>query len=185
MSDPILSAAAEKMQNAVEHLRDVFTRLNVGRANPALVEDLPVTAYGSTSPLKSLGSVSTPDASSIVISPWDRSIIADVEKAILAANLGITPQSDGVIIRISIPRPTEEKRRELAKVVREEAERARIAVRTARQDVHTRVKEGLKDDSLTEDDERGLEKKLQELVDRTNAEIEELAKKKEAELLTV
>ncbi len=184
MSD-LLHPTAEKMRNAVEHLRDVFARLNIGRASTALVEDIVIDVYGSMSPLKGIGNVGTPDASTIVISPWDRTNIPAIEKALLAANLGLTPQNDGVVVRLNIPKPTEEKRKELAKVVREEAERARIAVRAARQDLHTSMKEGMKDGSVTEDDQHSVDKKLQDLTDKTNAEIEELTAKKEHDLLSI
>lgn len=185
MAHPALKDAIVSMERAVEHLRDTLTKINVGRATTALVDDLLVEAYGAMTPVKGLASVSTPDASTLVIAPWDRSVLGAIEKAILASPLHLTPSNDGSVIRLNIPKPTEEKRRELSKLVREEAEQARISVRSARQDVHGQLKRQVQASEITEDDEHAIDKELQVAVDRVNARIEELATEKEKELLTI
>jgi len=185
MNDQLLEDAKRRMDQTLEHLEQTFMRLNVGRASTALVEDLPVSAYGSVTPLKGCASITVPDASSLAIAPWDRGLIAEIEKAIQASSLGLTPQNDGVVIRLNIPKPTEEKRRELAKNVREAAEQTRIAIRTVRQEVHAKHKEQQKAGEITEDDLRMLEKQLQHEVDRVNGRIEELSSEKENDLLKI
>lgn len=185
MSEQLVKGAADKMDQAVSHLEQSFKKIMVGRASSALVEDLPVSAYGSMTTIKGLASVSTPDASTIVISPWDQGLISEVEKAIADSDLGINPQNDGSAVRLNIPKPTEEKRVEVVKAMKEDAENTRISIRNIRQDVHASLKELEKSSDITEDDLHMYDKKLQQEVDRVNKHVDEMVKSKEEDLMTI
>ena len=180
-----LAKAHESFKKAIEHLKNEFARLQIGRASATLVESIPVEAYGQKQPLKSLASISVPDAKTIAIQPWDRSILQAVEKAIQLASLGLNPVNDGVLISINMPPMTEERRKELVKLVGKMAEDARISVRQIRGDAHSTFKTMKDSGDMTEDDLRLFEKKLQENVDAVNKDIEETAKKKEQDIMTL
>ncbi|MEK7523997.1 MAG: ribosome recycling factor [Patescibacteria group bacterium] len=180
-----IKAADAEFQKALTHLRTEFSRLQIGRASPALIEDLKVEAYGGFQPLKSLASVSVPDPRTLQIQPWDRNLLGAIEKGIQMANLGLNPVNDGKIIRLPMPPLTEERRKELVKVVHQMAESAKISIRTARGSAHSAFKTMEESDEITEDERRLSEKHLQEKVDVSNKEVEETAKKKEQEILTI
>lgn len=184
-SQDILHGANELMIKAVSHLKDEFSRLQVGRASASLVEEVRVDAYGSLQPLKSVASVSVPDAKTIQIQPWDRGLLTAIDKGIQMANLGLTPNNDGVVIRINIPPLTEERRKELVKVVGRYSEEAKIGVRNVRQDVNNTLNAMKKASEITEDELHGAMKELQVHVDHANKEIDEMAKKKEQDIMTV
>lgn len=169
----------------IEHLKQEFARLQIGRANPSLVEHISVEAYGTTQPLRSLAGITTPDARTIQIQPWDKSILQAIEKAIQTSGLNLPPVNDGVVIRINIPALTEERRKELAKVVGKIAEDAKIAVRSVRQQMNTKFKDMEKAKQMSEDELKIAEKKIQEKVDAYNKEIDELAKKKEQDIMSL
>lgn len=185
----MLDAELQQLQNDLDktlaHLRDEFSRLQIGRASVALVEQLEVEAYGVRQPLKTLATISVPDARTVQIQPWDRGNLGPIEKAIQRSDINISPVNDGVVVRLSIPSLTEERRRELTKVVHKLAEDARIAVRNARQKFHDTIREQEKAGGITEDDAKGLAKKLQDKVDSANQQIEEASKKKESDVMTV
>lgn len=182
--DHIKNAEAE-FQKALVHLKSEFARLQIGRASPALVEDIKAEAYGSLQPLKALASISVPDPKTLQIQAWDRNILGAIERAIQAANLGLNPVNDGRVLRIPMPPLTEERRKELVKVVHQMAENAKIAVRNSRGSSHGAFKVMFEGKEISEDERRLSEKHLQEKVDAVNKEIEEMAKKKEQDILTI
>lgn len=180
-----ISNAVNEFNKILTHLKDEFGRLQIGRANPALVENIPVMAYGSSQPVKALASINTPEPRVIMIQPWDKGLLAAIEKGIVGVGIGLNPVNDGVVLRINVPPLTEERRADLTKHVRKLAEDARISVRNARQDVHNKFKEMKADGEITEDDLHGNEKKLQLKVDEFNGNIDELTKVKEQDVMTV
>ena len=181
----VLSTADEAFQKALEHLKSEFSKLRIGRASAALVEDINVDAYGSSQSLKNVANISIPDAKTISIKPWDKSVMAAVQKAIQDSDIGLTPNNTGESILLNIPPLTEERRKELVKVVYKMAEEAKITVRTKRQDAMSKFKSMEKENEITEDDRKGAEKKLQEKVDTVNKEIEAAAKSKDEDVMTV
>jgi len=184
MEDLIQNAQTEFVR-IVDHLKSEYSRLQIGRASAALVEGLMVEAYGTRQSLKGMANISVPDAKTVQIQPWDKSLLSAIEKAIQMSDLNITPANDGVVIRLNLPPLTEERRRELAKVVSRLAEETRISVRNVRQKIHDKGKEMEKGKLLTEDQMKMFTKKLQEKVDNANLEIEKMAKGKENDVMTV
>lgn len=182
---PHLEAAKEEFKKAVDHLHHEYSKLQIGRASAALIEEVKVTAYGTDQPLKSLASISIPDPKTIQIQPWDKGVLNQIEVAIQQAGLNLTPVNDGVVVRITIPPLTEERRADLTKVVHKLAEDARISVRNARQTAHEAFKQLETDKEIGEDDSHLANKHLQEAVDAVNKEIEEVAKEKEQDIMTV
>lgn len=180
-----IDGAVKDFEKAYTHLKSEFAKLQIGRASAALVEGILVDSYGSAQPMKSVANISIPDAKTINIQPWDRSMIAAIEKAIRDANVGLNPNNNGAMVILNIPPLTEERRKDLAKVVGKLAEEAKIGVRTARQAVHNKFKHMKDEGEITEDDLRLGEKKLQERVDEYNKKIEESAKQKEQDIMTV
>lgn len=178
-------SANQEFQKTLTHLKEEYARLQTGRATPALVENVKVEVYGAMQPLKGLASISVPDPKTLQIQPWDRGSLGAIEKAIQLANLGLNPVNDGRVIRLPMPPLTEERRRELTKVVHQMAEQAKISIRTARGGVHSTFKTMEEGKEISEDERRLSEKHLQEKVDAANKEVEELAKKKEAEVMTI
>jgi ribosome recycling factor len=179
----ILHSTEEKMKRALESMAREFSEIRTGRAHPGLVEGLHIDYYGTPTLLKTLASISVPDAHLIVIQPWDITAIAEIEKAILKSNLGINPSNDGKIIRLSIPPLSKERRQELAKVVHKMAEDGRVSLRTIRREAKESLEKLEKDKVIPEDDKfRGIDD-LQKLVDRYIAKIDELLKNKEKEIL--
>lgn len=180
-----ISSADQEFQKIFAHLKGEYGKLQMGRASPALLEDLKVEAYGSLQPLKAVGSVSIPDATTLQVQPWDKGVLGAIEKAIQMANLGLNPVNDGRVIRVPMPPLTQERRQELVKVVHQMAEQAKISVRTARGVAHGSFKTMEEAKEITEDERRLSEKHLQEKVDAVNKQIEELAKAKEKDILTI
>lgn len=185
LTDSIIVATSQEFEKVLVHLKEEYSRLQVGRANAALVEHVMVEAYGSMQPLKNVASISVPDAKTIQIQPWDRSILSAVEKAIQISDLGLNPVNRGTAILLNIPSLTEERRRDLVKVVNTLAEEARISVRNVRQTAHTKFKTMKQDKQISEDEETGSQKQLQTKVDVANTKIAEMAKAKEEGVMTV
>lgn len=185
MTQQTIDACVAEFDKTLLHLKDEFSRLQVGRANPALVESVMVEAYGSTQPLKNLANISVPDPKTLQIQPWDKSVMASVEKAIMQANLGLNPVNNGVALLVNIPPLTEERRRELVKVVHQLAEEARISIRNARQVAHAKFKAQAQSKEITEDEATGAEKRLQAKVDDYNGKVAEAAKAKEDAVMKV
>lgn len=185
LTDSHIKKAEEAFVGAFAHLKKEFSKLQIGRANPDLIDGLLVDAYGGTQELRALGGISVTDARTLQIQPWDSHVLANIEKAISEAHLGLNPQNDGRVIRLVFPQLTEERRKELGKRVHQLAEEARVSVRTARQDAHGAFRELEKNKQITEDERRLSEKHLQEKVDKVNKDIEDAAKKKEEEIMTI
>jgi len=177
-----LEEAKELMGKAVVHLSHELTKIRAGKANPSMLDGLSVSYYGAMSPLSQVASVTTPDARSIFIKPWEKNLIPEIEKAILAANLGLNPQNDGQQIIINVPMLTEERRKQLVKQVGQECEHGRISVRNVRKDTNESLK---KVTGVSEDDIKNGEDRVQELTNEHITKIDTLMKKKEVEIMTV
>ncbi|MBS4025169.1 MAG: ribosome recycling factor [Clostridia bacterium] len=174
-----------KMTKAIEALKKEMTSLRAGRANPGLLEKVLVEYYGSPTPVNQLANISAPEARLLVIQPWDKSTIPVIEKAILKSDLGLTPSSDGTVIRIAIPQLTEERRRDLVKVVKKKAEESKVAVRNLRREANDELKLYEKEGEISEDDSRKGQEKVQELTDKYIKKIDEVIAIKEAEIMEV
>ncbi len=181
----ILDDARDHMEKTLEHFKHELSHLRAGRATPAMLEDVRVEYYGSRVPLEQVASVSAPAPDLLVVQPWDRSLVGPIEKAIIAANLGLNPSNDGTLIRIPVPPPTEERRRELAKAARLRAEEARVAIRNIRRSHKDHLKRVAKEEHLSEDLLRAAEEALQELTNTYIAKIDKLLEAKEKEIMTV
>ena len=177
--------AQTRMAKCVEALRHELTKLRTGRASTALVDHLRVNYYGSDMPLTQVANIAVTDARSLTITPWEKGMVAAVEKAILASDLGLTPTTAGTVIRINLPPLTEERRKELSKHVAHEGEAAKVAVRNVRRDAMQQVKELLKEKKITEDEESRSEDEIQKLTDKGVKDVDEVVKAKEHELLAV
>ena len=185
MINDIKTDAQTRMGKSIDALRHELTRLRTGRASTALVDGIKVPAYGSEMPLNQVASVALGDARSIIITPFDKSLVGPVEKAILASDIGITPTTAGTVIRLNMPPLTEERRRELAKHVGHEGENAKIAIRNIRRDALQQVKDLLKEKQITEDEERKADDEIQKLTDRFVKDVDAVVKHKEDELLSI
>ncbi|HKZ28378.1 MAG TPA: ribosome recycling factor [Acidimicrobiia bacterium] len=178
-----LADASQRMDHAVEHVQGEFATIRTGRANPGILHRVMVDYYGTVTPLRQLASFSVPEPRLLVVSPYDKSSIGHVEKAIGAAGLGLNPSSDGIVIRLAFPPLTEERRRELIRVVRNMAEEGRVAIRNIRRHIKDNI-EALEGE-ISEDDIRRSEKELQDITDGHTARVDELLEHKEQELLEV
>jgi ribosome recycling factor len=185
MLDEIKKDAQTRMSKSVEALRTELTKLRTGRASTALVDHLKVNYYGSDMPLSQVATVAIADARTLTITPWEKTMVGPVEKAIHASDLGLNPTTAGTVIRINLPPLTEERRRELSKHVSHEGENAKVAVRNIRRDAMQQVKELLKDKQITEDEERRAETDIQALTDRFVKEVDGVVKNKEDELMAI
>lgn len=185
MLNDIKKDAQTRMNKSVEAFRHDLTKLRTGRATTALVDHLKVNYYGSDMPLTQVATVSVADARSLTITPWEKGMVAAVEKAILASDLGLTPNTAGTVIRINLPPLTEERRKELTKHVHAEGENAKVAIRNVRRDAIQQVKELLKEKLVTEDDVRRAEDEIQKLTDKAVKDVDDVAKAKEQELMAV
>ncbi len=185
MLNDIKTDAQTRMGKSIDALKHNLTRLRTGRASTALVEHIKVPAYGSEMPLNQVATISLGDARSIVITPFDKSHVGPIEKALLSSDVGITPTTAGTVIRLNMPPLTEERRRELAKHVAHEGEDAKIAIRNVRRDAMQKVKDLLKDKQITEDDERRTEDEIQKLTDRFVKDVDNVVKAKEEELMAL
>lgn len=185
MIEDIKKDARERMAKCVQTFQADLRKLRTGRAHPSLVEHLKVDYYGSEVPLQQVASIAVEDGRTLVVSPWEKTVVQAVEKAIFKSDLGLTPMTAGTVIRIPMPPLTEERRREITKVLRHDAEGARVAVRNVRRDVMTDIKEMLKEKMITQDDERRAEAEIQKLTDKHVADIEQLLTAKEKEIMQV
>ena len=185
MLDNVKKDAQTRMQKSVDALKHELMRLRTGRASTALIEPLKVSYYGTDTPITQVANVAIADARSLVITPFEKSMVGPVEKAILASDLGLNPTTVGTVIRINLPPLTEERRKELSKHVAHEGEAAKIAVRNVRRDALHQVKELLKDKKITEDDERRAEEEIQKVTDRFVKDVDGVVKAKEDELMAM
>ncbi len=185
MADKILTEAKEKMHKAADSLQRELGQIRAGRANASLLDRVTVTYYGVPTPLNQLSSITIPEARILMITPFDKTLLQEIEKAIQASDIGITPTNDGSVIRLVIPQLTEDRRKELAKEVKKEAETAKIAVRNARRDALDAYKKQEKAGDITEDDLHASEKEVQTATDKGIEKLDQIAAEKEKELLEI
>ena len=175
----------EKLLKTIEVVKANFASVRVGRANAGVLDRITVEYYGTPTPLNQVAAVSSPDPRTLVIQPWDGSLLKAIEKAIQTSDLGINPQNDGRVLRLAFPQLTEERRKELTKQVKKYGEEGKVAVRNIRRDAMDEIKKKTKKSEITEDDQKNLEKELQDLTDKRCKEIDELTAKKDKELMAV
>ncbi|MCQ2223803.1 MAG: ribosome recycling factor [Bacteroidaceae bacterium] len=180
----ILGQAEEKMEEAVMYLEEALAHIRAGKANVKILDGVRVDSYGSLVPINNVASVTTPDARTIAIKPWDKNMFRAIEKAIMDSSVGITPENNGEIIRLGIPPLTEERRKALAKQCKGEAEQAKVSIRNSRRDIIEKLKKGIKD-GLSEDLEKDAEADLQKMHDRYIKKVDDLYAAKEKEIMTV
>lgn len=179
------SAVTTKMDKTISVLVSNLATIRAGRANPAVLDKITVDYYGVATPIQQVGNISVPEARTIIIQPWDATILGDIEKAINASDLGINPANDGKVIRLNFPPLTEERRKEIVKQVHKEGEESKVAIRSIRRDTLEMYKKQQKASEITEDDLKDIEKDVQDLTDKSIKNIDEIIKKKEAEILEV
>ncbi len=185
MTQEIINDAKKRMEKAVDKLSDDLLSIRAGRANASLLNRVTVEYYGAQTPLNQLAGIATPEARMLIIQPYDKGILADIERAIMMADLGITPSNDGSVIRLAIPPLTEERRKELVKQVKKAGEEAKVAVRNVRRDANDSLKKAEKDSELTEDDLRRFTDEVQKVTDATITKIDEVTANKEKEIMEV
>lgn len=185
MVKSILKEAEDRMKKAVEVVRQEFAKIRTGKATTTLLDGIKVEYYGTLSPLNQVANVSTPDVHTISVQPWEKSMVPVIEKAILAANLGLNPASDGTVVRVPIPPLNEERRRELVKLVKKFAEDGRIAIRNVRRDCIEHLKKAEKDEHFSEDERKRGEQEAQKMTDKYIKDIDNLVVQKEKEIMEV
>ncbi len=181
----ILDIATDKMNKTINVMKQEYNSLRAGRANPQALDRIMVDYYGTPTPINQVGNISVPEPRMLIIALWDSKMIPAVEKAIQKSDLGINPANDGKVIRLIFPELTQERRKELAKVIRKKAEESKVAVRSIRRDAMEDIKKQKKDNLLTEDDQKKLEEKVQKLTDEKVKEIDTIAQAKEKEIMSV
>ncbi|RHJ82449.1 ribosome recycling factor [Parabacteroides sp. AM08-6] len=180
-----VKAAEEKMAFAIDYLDEQLAHIRAGKANPKILDGVKVMYYGGLVPLSNVASINTPDAKTIIITPWEKPLIKEIEKAILNSEVGITPENNGEVIRLGIPPLTEERRKQLAKQSKQEAETAKVSIRNARRDAIEALKKSIKTDNVPEDVEKDAEAEVQKIHDKFIKKIDELYAAKEKEIMTV
>jgi ribosome recycling factor len=181
----IVKDADSRMRKSIESYKTEITKVRTGRANPAILDHVRVDYYGNEMPLSQVANVNTADARTLTITPWEKNMIPVIEKAILSSGLGLNPTTAGTVIRVPMPPLNEERRKELTKVVRNEAETARVSIRNLRRDANAELKELLKEKEITEDEERRLVDDIQKLTDKFVAEVDQLTAAKETDLMAI
>lgn len=179
-----IDEAEEKMQAAVAHYESGLAKIRAGKASPAILADIRVDYYGTETPLSQVANVGTTDARTIVVQPWEKTMLPKIEKEILKANIGLTPVNNGEILRITVPALTEERRKQLVKQVKAEGENAKVAVRNIRKDVNNTLKQ-LEKETITEDESKQAQEQVQKLTDKYVAQTDKISEAKEAEILKV
>jgi len=185
MIDDINKSAEERMKKSVHAFKDELSKVRTGRAHPSLLEHIMVDYYGSATQLSQVANVAVENSRTLMVTPWEKDMVAKIEKAIMTSDLGLNPSTAGTIIRVPLPALTEERRKDLTRVVREEAERARVAVRNIRREANNDFKELIKAKEIGEDDERRAEGDVQKLTDKYISEIDHITTAKEKDLMTV
>ena len=183
--EQVFEKATTKMEKCLDSLERDFSTVRAGRANPNVLNNVLVDYYGTPTPLNQMAAVSVPEPRMLVVQPWDASALGDIEKAINVADIGINPQNDGKVIRITFPQITEEHRKTLVKDISKRGEEAKVAVRNVRRDVMDDIKKLKKDNEITEDEQKDGEKKLQDITDKYVKQVDEMTKKKETEILSI
>ncbi len=184
-SQAIVDAMSKDMDKVLQNLKGELTKVRTGRASAALIDPVRVDYYGSPSPISQIANVTTPDARTIQIAPWEPNMLATIEKALLAANLGFTPQNDGKVIRIPLPPLTEDRRKEMVKLIKKMGEDSKVAMRNSRREANEEVKKQEKAKVLTEDDSKKVQELVQKKTDEKTAEVDKVISAKEKEILTV
>jgi len=179
-----LEEAKENMQNAITHIEREFQKIRAGKASPQMLEGVKFDYYGALTPIEQAANINTPDPRQIIVQPWDKSVIGAIEKAILAANLGFNPQNEGEVLRITVPALTEDRRKDMVKKAKTEAENSRISIRNTRRNANEMAKQ-LKKDGIPEDEVKLLENEIQKLTDHYISEIDSLLDTKEKDIMTV
>ncbi len=182
--DKLFAEAEEKMGNAISHFTRELSKIRAGKATPGMLDSVMVEYYGTMTPLSQVSNINTPDARTIVIQPWEKSMLGMIEKAILAANLGFNPQNDGVVIRVIVPPLTEERRKDLMKQVRSEGESTKVSIRNVRRDAIDSAKK-LEKKGVPEDNVKAFEKEIQELTNKFTEEVDNLLKIKEEDIINI
>ncbi len=185
MIDTIIKDAEQRMEKSLVALDTAFNRIRTGRATPSILDGIMVSYYGSDTPLNQLANITVEDGRSLIIAPWERPLIGEIEKAIMRSDLGINPSSNGEVIRVPMPALTEETRREYTKQAKAEAENARVAIRNIRRDANGNIKDLLKDKEISEDEQRRAEERIQKLTDKYIATVDTSYTAKEADLLAI
>ncbi len=185
MVEEVFSKTQDKMQKSVQALNRDLDTIRTGRANPALLDGIQVEAYGTSTPLVQLASISTPDARTLLIQPWDRHTLGDIQKAIQKSDLGLNPMNDGISIRLSIPDPTEERRKEMVKLVRKRVEDVKVAIRNVRRDAVEELRRMEKDKEISQDENRRSQDKLQKLTDSFIEKASQVGQAKEKEIMEI
>lgn len=185
MIEPIIFSHKADFDGVMDHFHHELSSVRTGRANPALLSTVMVESYGTKVPLQQVANITVSDAKTLTISPWDKGMLQEIEKGIMAANLGFNPSNDGQVVRINLPPMTEDRRKEMVKLVGQIAEQARIGIRQVREEIMKAVKRSETDGAATKDDVAHAQKKVQEVVDDFNKKIKEIAEDKEKELMTV
>ena len=185
MVDDIQKRTVERMQKSVEALRHELAKIRTGRAHPSLLEHVKVDYYGSEVPISQVANVTAEDARTLSVTPWEKNMVAIVDKAIRSSDLGLNPATSGMVIRVPMPPLTEQRRKELIKVVRHEGENGKVAIRNIRRDANAEVKAALKEKLISEDQERRIEEQIQKLTDQYIKEIDTLLDEKEADLMAI
>ena len=180
-----ISIYEDKMEKSISSLESEYTAIRAGRANPRILDRIQVDYYGTPSPLQSVANISVPEARMPQIQPWESSLIKDIEKAILASDIGLTPASDGKVIRLVFPELTEDRRKELVKDVKKKGEAAKVAVRNIRRDANDAVKKESKANEISEDEQKQMEDRIQKLTDKYIAQIDKMIEGKSDEVMTV
>ncbi|MDZ7725420.1 MAG: ribosome recycling factor [candidate division KSB1 bacterium] len=185
MIETIRKDSKQRMEKAVDVVSQEFTKLRTGKATPALLDGIKIDYYGQSTPLKQVANVSAPEPRLLVIQPWDKSMLGEIEKTIMKSDLGLNPTNDGIVIRIPIPQLTEERRKDLVKVAKKIAEDGKVAIRNIRRDANEKLKKAEKSSDISEDDMHTGQEKVQELTDETIKKIDEMLEHKEKEIMTV
>lgn len=181
----IFATAEEKMNKSLNNLSQEFAAIRAGRANPAVLDKLSVDYYGSPTPINQVAAVSVPEPRTLMVAPWDKSMLSMIEKAILVSDIGINPQNDGTSLRLNFPPMTEERRRDLTKDIGKMAEDCKVAIRSIRRDAMDKLKDMKKKSEITEDDQKNGEKKMQDLTDKFVKDIDKMAEAKQKEIMEI
>ncbi len=185
MISDIQQDASTRMGKSIDALKHEFSKIRTGRAHPSLLDQITVSYYGTDSTISQVANVAVEDARTLSITPWEKNMVQIIEKAILKSDLGLNPATNGMVIRIPLPPLTEQRRRDLVKIVRHEAENGRVAIRNIRRDANTEIKEALKEKLISEDEAHSAEEKIQKLTDQYVKDVEKLLEAKEADLLSI
>ena len=185
MINDIQQETATRMGKSIEALKHEFSKIRTGRAHPSLLDQITVSYYGNESALSQVANIAVEDARTLTITPWEKNMVQAIEKAILKSDLGLNPATNGMVIRIPLPSLTEDRRRSLVKVVKNEAENGRVSIRNIRRDANAEIKDALKEKQISEDEARSAEEKIQKITDQYVKEVEKLLEAKEADLLSI